>query len=387
MTGLIVRVALALNLHLEGAHLSQSSFNQEMRRRLWAQISLLELQSSFDRGTDMVISENDLSSQLPRHINDADISVANGLTATHREEFTDMTFSYVTYEISKGIRRLHHLAFDRGKTTPCTLSWQERQAVIVEVCKAIEDKYVRHCNTSHPFHQFTRAVSRVIYSTSMLYAVRPIMRVPMTTPPPISGPDILQLSVKVLENSLNLFKGNTSEATKPWIWYVWIQWHALAVALAEICTQDDSAAVRHAWDVIEGCYPIYGDFIADSRTGMLWRPIEKLYKKAQERVIARPRNESHTSATNAVTLSQIQRGTESLSHSMTSFSFPSTDVVDGLSVAPPSDPIPWGWEPMNTDMDFAAANIPSAAAWEKWEDFVQEFNGYSAPGAGEFQWQ
>jgi len=350
-----------------------------MRRRLWAVISMLDMQASFDRGSDMLILLTAESTEPPHHINDSDISFENGFTMRFRDEFTDMTFTCINLEIAKANRRLHQAAYNQVGSTP---DWQQRQATVREVCKTVAEKYMRHLDLQIPFHQFIKAVGDAIYSTSMLLAVRPLIPLPTIMPPPMVGPDVLNLSISVLEASLNIYQENTSEATRPWRWYVWIQWHALAAALAEVCTQDDSPAVRHAWNVIDGCYPIYENLIADGRDGMLWRPIQKLHKKAQERRHTHPADQPERRLGKL----QLQSSQNSPSAPITltnKLLFPDVEMAS-------ADPGDWTAQslamPDTSEMDFGPPGIPSIAAWEKWEAFVQEFNGYGAVDAADYKW-
>ena len=61
---------------------------------------------------------------------------------------------------------------------------------------------------------------------------------------------------------------------------VWVQWHALAVALAGLCSVRDTPLAKTAWVYVEKAYDRHSKQVADSRNGKLWRPVEKLYRKA-----------------------------------------------------------------------------------------------------------
>lgn len=62
-----------------------------------------------------------------------------------------------------------------------------------------------------------------------------------------------------------------------------MQWHALAVALAELCVQTEGVLVDRAWTTVERVLPLLSHKVADSKKGALWRPIRKLLRKARER--------------------------------------------------------------------------------------------------------
>ena len=96
----------------------------------------------------------------------------------------------------------------------------------------------------------------------------------------ISRELVLRSAVENLEYSHLL---QTEPAAAQWRWYfnTRVQWHALAATLAELCVQDKGPLVERAWKVVEVVFEDWADHIADSRKGMLWRPIKKLMSKAQ----------------------------------------------------------------------------------------------------------
>jgi len=55
---------------------------------------------------------------------------------------------------------------------------------------------------------------------------------------------------------------------------------ALAVALAGLCSIRSTPLASRAWYYVDKHYERSARYVADSRTGMLWKPVEKLYKKA-----------------------------------------------------------------------------------------------------------
>lgn len=62
-----------------------------------------------------------------------------------------------------------------------------------------------------------------------------------------------------------------------------MQWHALSVALAELCVQTEGVLVDRAWATIDRLLPLWSHKVADSKKGALWKPIRKLLRKARER--------------------------------------------------------------------------------------------------------
>lgn len=63
----------------------------------------------------------------------------------------------------------------------------------------------------------------------------------------------------------------------------YVQWHALSVAIAELCVQTEGILVDRAWVTVDRVLPLLSHNVADSKKGALWRPIRKLLRKARER--------------------------------------------------------------------------------------------------------
>lgn len=73
--GSLVRIAMAMGLHRDPKHLTQmTTYRAEMRRRLWATILELNLQSSFDAGGSSLLSNLDYDTALPANMDDAELT-------------------------------------------------------------------------------------------------------------------------------------------------------------------------------------------------------------------------------------------------------------------------------------------------------------------------
>lgn len=124
-------------------------------------------------------------------------------------------------------------------------------------------------------------VADVITAIMWLVAYRPMKRRPDNLPSSqITHPDILRLSVDVLERIHQL---QTDPAVSPFRWpsQTYVQWHALAVTIAELCVETEGAMVERTWAIVESAFQQMAQHVADSDRGMLWRPIKKLMNMAR----------------------------------------------------------------------------------------------------------
>ena len=66
-----------------------------------------------------------------------------------------------------------------------------------------------------------------------------------------------------------------------WLFRTYIQWHAVAYLLAELCVRTKGPEVDEAWAVIDNVFDEWGGNVASEKKGMLWKPMRKLMSKAR----------------------------------------------------------------------------------------------------------
>ncbi|KAK7402931.1 hypothetical protein QQX98_011329 [Neonectria punicea] len=94
-TGGLIRQAMYMGLHRDPKHLADMSvYRAEMRRRLWATILELNLQSSYDAGGPPLVSPRDYDTRLPANLNDdqlSDLSDESKPPRSNPDALTDMS--------------------------------------------------------------------------------------------------------------------------------------------------------------------------------------------------------------------------------------------------------------------------------------------------------
>ncbi|RMJ10172.1 hypothetical protein CDV36_010224 [Fusarium kuroshium] len=94
-TGSLIRQAMYMGLHRDPKHLGNMSvYRSEMRRRLWATILELNLQSSYDAGGPPLLSSKHYDTKLPANLNDDQLSDEPDRSrqpTSNPEELTDMS--------------------------------------------------------------------------------------------------------------------------------------------------------------------------------------------------------------------------------------------------------------------------------------------------------
>ena len=405
LTSLAVRIAHALGLHREmlgGKYTSPyRPFVREMRRRLWWQICALDRHASADRGSDPIIITKSFSTQLPLHVNDEDLIPDNPRDVQPRQEYTDVTLSLVIHEVFDIERRLNYVLageFDRSQERSDE-PWDQRRDWVLVCQQRIRDKYLRHCNIAIPAQRYTMLVADVMIATMWLWTYRPLQR-RRDSPKLVttSRAWILDISVDVMEKAVQIPIDSCSRPFR-WIATTWVQWHALAVMVAELCVQTEGPSVERAWNVLHVVFEDTARHVADSDKGRLWRPIKKVMKRAQavrkkyledaaSNSVSLPIEGSLRLANRSVPLSNTQVSDledmeiETEPQALGDISGFAQQLPQNLKT---TEPLPAYWDPRvstepseQIDYDYHLNQM----AWTNWESFIDDFqaSGNVLPG-------
>lgn len=282
LTGMLIRLATSLGVHRDGQQFGLSPFETELRRRLWWQICALDVRTSEDHGCDPSIVEQSFDSKFPLNINDADISPTSKVAPEEREGATEMTFDLLRYSVSTAVRRLSYAPAGPG---PCRqknagFSLEDKEKMIEELNQYLEQKYLRHCDTTIPLHWVAATVVRLIMAKMWLVVHHPFQRADAGANLPQETKDRLHTSIEVIEFSRLL---ETERTTLKWGWLfrTYVQWHALAFVLSQLCTRTEGPDVDKAWLVIESVFDDWGGAVSTNQRGMLWKPLRKLMIRAR----------------------------------------------------------------------------------------------------------
>ncbi|KAL8757486.1 MAG: hypothetical protein Q9199_002179 [Rusavskia elegans] len=284
LTGLLIRLAQSLGLQRDGEQFCLSPFETEMRRRLWWQIVHLDLRASEDHGSEPTILEQSFDTRFPLNIQDEDIDTSMKEPPPEREGATEMTFDLIRYSVSTTARRLSYVPPGPGKcrkrSEMFTLEHKER--LIDELHQHIENKYLKHCDMNVPIHWVAGTVVRLVLAKMWLIVHHPLQREdPETKGLSEKTKDrLFRTSVEVIQWS-NLLELEQSTKQWGWLFRTYVQWHAVAFVLSQLCIRTRGPEVDHAWKVIN---EIFGDLegpISPQRRGMLWKPLRNLMNRAR----------------------------------------------------------------------------------------------------------
>ncbi|KAF2731933.1 hypothetical protein EJ04DRAFT_441932 [Polyplosphaeria fusca] len=296
LTGLAVRISQTLGIHRDGSHFDLPPFEIEMRRRLWWQVCILDARSSEDHGCDPTIIEAQFDTKMPLNVNDTDLDADMKDFPEERIGFTDMTFCLIRFEVANIFRRILYVPPGPNKCHEffANLSIPEKEKWISDCHQRIEDKFLSNCDMSIPLCWVTATISRLVMSKMWLIVYHPHQRRDGGASLPQETKD--KLFITSLENIEYSILLETEARTMKWGWLfrTYVQWHAIAFLLSELCVRTKGEAVERAWRALEATAGKWWFPLADSNykktgAGCLWKPLRKLMAKARaarEREIA-----------------------------------------------------------------------------------------------------
>jgi hypothetical protein len=287
LTGLVVRIAQTIGVHRDGVHFGLKPFDVEMRRRLWWQVCILDTRASEDHGCDPTITEQSFDTKMPLNINDVDIAPGMNEAPAEKRGCTDMSFCLIRFEVSNTFRRINYIP--PGPPKQCTehlvgITLQEKEKWITDCHQRLEERYLKDCDMNVPLYWVTATVARLMMSKMWLMVYHPFQRQDGgTTLPPEIKEKLFITSLENIEYSMLL---ETEGRTMKWGWLfkTYVQWHALAFILSELCHRTTGELVDRAWLAVEQTREgRWGEGTSeDDSRGHLWRPLRKLYLKAKD---------------------------------------------------------------------------------------------------------
>lgn len=386
MTSVAVRIATALLLHLDHTSTPPTPFEAEMRHRVWYAICFLDMQGALDRASEPMIHLSWMQMSPPLNVDDASFNIDSPSIQETPGTFTDMTFTLMICAAQRVIRRLNWGTQLGAATNQPVKGWDDRQKIVEDFQQKVSHLF-QNLNEDNNFHWMARRVADSIDLAIQLAAARPLTKQSDEQIPP-QGNRLLELSTEVLEKSQAL---GTDPRGLAWQWFegMFVQWHPLAVAIAELYVCEDAALANKHWPLVQLAFDRFSSLVADSKHGMLWRPVEKLMAKTKVKMNNVPysyltpvsSNASTTAHTDFAAFDPGSKQPETVDWSTIDFqqgqgNFPSsTDfsmgpLPEGLSVesigfsADPNGPLDLGFDFQDT----------SGMGWDNWSSFVDNLH-------------
>ena len=279
-----MRIAQSLGLHRDGTKFGLSPFDTEMRRRLWWQVCILDVRASEDHGSDPSILDQSFDTEFPLSINDSDLDPDATEPPTPRVGVSEMTFCLIRYELCSLTRKLSYVPPGATRQQRAALiTLEEKEQLVKECAERLEEKYLRYCEEAGPLYWVAATVARLITAKMSLIIYHPLIQPGKCSTLSQDTKDRLFMSsIEIVEYGRIL---ESEATTKQWGWlfHTYVQWHAIAYILGELCIRPHSMIVDRAWRAVDGVFNDLGGVVShsESTTSMLWQPMRKLMARAR----------------------------------------------------------------------------------------------------------
>jgi hypothetical protein len=154
LAGVLVRVAAAMKLHIDGSkHAHITLFEAEMRRRLWWQICFVDSRSEVSQTSAFKLSQDMFDTEIPTNTNDADIDPNMSRLPLPLHGWTDITAFLVRCEIWKLSRQLQSIT-----------DTNQKREVLERSEARIDEKYLTQLDPNQPLQSFIGTSIRLFLS-------------------------------------------------------------------------------------------------------------------------------------------------------------------------------------------------------------------------------
>lgn len=273
-----VRIGTALGLPVKKPN-GWPVADLEVGQWLWYSIGMLDCQTSLDRGFPTILPFEDFT-YPPPYMNDPEFSQPPIKQLTLQGPWspsTDITFCYITHQVTLCLKKLSAPTPDSENSWN---DWNNKVGTIAGFEESMRQYFSRLSDTTSPFSRFTQFAAEDFALNMHLLIRRPVYRLKHNPIPPWDEFDILKETTEILERAT---KNSSDNSFMPWIWFgrSWAKWYALSVLLTELCTPRKGDLTQRAYAIAQESFSRYTDIIANTDSGMLWKPIVKLMRRVQ----------------------------------------------------------------------------------------------------------
>jgi hypothetical protein len=293
MLSVALRIAQALSLHMTDPPFPVTPFEREMRRRVWHLIGWLDLEASLNRGSESMMRSAWIQTHSLTNINDDDFGfdTVDPLPAAQSGPTeTTLLIMFAHGQCALRVLDLSHFA------EPGITDIHMRQQTVDDFRRTTTELLAGCDPKNVAFHWFICQIQEQISAILQLIALRPLQRSPTFIPAELPAPQMLALAADILERRQRMF---SDPRAHPWRWFnlFYFPWHALVVAMTEVCVCTDRWVIDRYWPTLERSYEALQKQAVGTQYDWLLASMESLVSNARatrQKVIASgaPRDEA-----------------------------------------------------------------------------------------------
>lgn len=257
-------------------------YETELRRRLWFHLCGLEARTAEESRSRNAVYLKHSNVQLPKNLNDCDLGPLMHLAPESRDGVTDMTFPILRFEIHKLIFGLHDIR--RGYDSKVK---QEGSGVSDQLNEFFDNSmanlhklYMQHMHPTRPYDWMCLTFIQGLEPKARTIIEFPDGPVPTKEMPKEERMRILRYSVQILHNTHGLA---VDERISDWNWYFqgYVQWHALAIVVAELGWSQDNEFSNNAWRVLDPLLTDWDKVYKRKKNDKAWEHVNTLIDRAR----------------------------------------------------------------------------------------------------------
>ncbi|KAK7437342.1 C6 zinc finger protein [Colletotrichum acutatum] len=273
LNGICVRIAQKMGLHRDGELLGLSSFETEMRRRIWWQIFMLDSKFSMISGLSQSLLPRPSDCKLPKNLNDADLHAGATERYQDREGPTDMVIPLLVYQVGFCIQQQQDIESLMLYNELSTLSSGRRSKVQSAQISAFIKNLESRLNTvidknsdptAGPVHEFAGLLKSLI-----------LQKVQETSRPPQEQPEwgseimtpkdnLFKWSVMTTEQNINAYRSNRHPEFH-WFLKLLFQYDVVIFMIGQLSQRMTGAIVERAWQLLPSIYEFHPEFFDPSQ--------------------------------------------------------------------------------------------------------------------------
>lgn len=291
-----------MGIHRDGSNLDLTTFDAEMRRRVWWQICILDVRTTENHGSDQDIAQQIFDTRLPSNIDDEALVPGCPDLPQLRTGITEMSLSLMRYEIISVIWQL------RSQSNTCGIAYdaeyshsvvQEIDRITDDCRKKLETQILQYCDMDVPFHWLIATIARMMLAKMWINVHHRFQLAGIGSDHKEHGRDrLFSMSLTVVETCLLLEREQSMQQWK-WAFRNYVPWQALTFMLSELCVRKQGDTTDRAWKAVQGAFLEWANIAAEKGHGILWLRMKKLLAKAQRANGLDPIDISYTQTTDS----------------------------------------------------------------------------------------
>lgn len=289
LTGVAVRVANGMGLHLDGTLVGLPPFETELRRRIWWFLKAQDQRNAelcgLPKFRDVGLSSD--STRLPTNINDIELYPKMPVSPVESGNLTDMTFLAIRYDLLRfaaaRVAKFRHL----GKSLS---QWDhdfasegdkaEKDQSVKEIEEHLEKKYLRRCDPSQPLQLMSMLMARAAIDTIRFMTHHPRRWASINQAPPFERKFVWEVSIRLLEQR-DMLQSNSSLKKFAWHAAFTMPWPAFIHVLDSLRANPSTPDAEKAWRLITNTFENNTSMVSDSRKP-IHRAVRSLCLKAYD---------------------------------------------------------------------------------------------------------